>query len=142
MLGCISPDIGDKNRWYCHWHYVSLSRPKWSQDFEEFSKWNKVWEGYCSTENHYVDAVLWDSITGIRPLHGEPHWCGLLRCRHFGIDETGQWLDEGKGLPPKEQPEWTKPGRFDRLTKAQPNSRNIEAEKRAIEGIGADDVPF
>lgn len=82
MLGCISPDIGDNCRWYCQWHYVSLSRPKWSQDFEEFCRWNAGWAGYCSPENHYPDPVLWDAITGIAPFRGPVKSCGLPWCRH------------------------------------------------------------
>lgn len=94
MVGCMSPDIGEKRRHYCHWHYVCLSNARWATDEEEFRRWLQVWAGYCSPENHYEPASVWDAILGIAPLSGKIIWCGGLRCRHFDLTDTLRWVGE------------------------------------------------
>ena len=98
LIGDISPDIGDNRREYCHWHFVCLRNPKDSDNFEEFCRWNAGWERYCSLENHFDAEIIWDAIQGLAPIHGEPHWCGLVCCKLFDISDTVAWVKEGKGL--------------------------------------------
>jgi hypothetical protein len=98
MVGDISPDIGDGRRNYCHWHFVCLRNPKDADNFEEFCRWNQGWERYCSVENHYKPGIVWDAITGLAPIHGDPHWCGLIDCKHFDIVYTTTRIKEHKGL--------------------------------------------
>jgi hypothetical protein len=97
MVGDISPDIGDGRRNYCHWHFVCLRNPKDAENFEEFCRWNQGWQRYCSVENHYNPGIVWDAMMGVAPIHGDPHWCGLIDCKHHPITETAKnGLEVGK----------------------------------------------
>lgn len=101
LPGTISPDIGEKARKYCHWHYVNLNDPRNVEDFEEFERWQAMWARYCSLENHYTNATLWDAIQGKAHLPKEVEkWCGNVICHRFSIVDTDRWIREGKGNQP------------------------------------------
>ncbi len=78
----ISPDIGDRRRQFCHWHFVCLTHVGFATDFDEFVKWNAVWKNYCSLENHYPIEMVWRAIIGLEPLSGLPSVCLNKLCRY------------------------------------------------------------
>jgi hypothetical protein len=44
-----------------------------------------------------ASSIVWDAISGIAPIHGDPHWCGLVDCKHKSITETAKnGLEVGK----------------------------------------------
>lgn len=83
LPGSMSPDIGDRRRQYCHWHYVALTHPTFATEFEEFERWNARWAAHCSLENHYPLERVWQAIIGIAPLSGEPTRCRSASCRYY-----------------------------------------------------------
>jgi len=82
LQGEMSPHIGERIPYYCHWHYVCLTSTQFADDFQEFERWAKRLEVYCSVENHYPLDEVWSAIQGICAIRGMPHRCKAWLCKH------------------------------------------------------------
>lgn len=82
LRGTVSPDIGERQRLYCHWHFVARSMPEIVDDYPEFERWLSRWANYCSPENHHPAQEIWLAVRGEVAIRSEPRGCGNFSCRH------------------------------------------------------------
>lgn len=70
---------------YCHWHYVTKDNPRARDSFDDFESWQNHWKGYCSEENHWTNAEVWEAIQGNKDLLlVNRHRCDAALCRKVG----------------------------------------------------------
>lgn len=125
LAGDISPDIGDRARRYCHWHYVIRAMPALQDNFAEFERWRAIWSGYCSLENHHPAPEVWAAVRGEAPIQSTPKGCGHFRCPHPGnVVRTAPPFDAAAVRQ--------EVAALETRLSVQNRPRDLEAEKRAV----------
>jgi hypothetical protein len=78
-----SETTGAHRRWYCLWHHMALTTPRWVDDYQQFELWCQ-WlaaKRVCAVWTHFPPEDLWRGLRGM-PLVAQPA-CKRLSCSLF-----------------------------------------------------------